>query len=82
MKAKYVNINAGYKIQREMIQEMLEFGQSYEVESVEVSQSYTDIHLVGFDRSFNSVFFKFDDREEYIRLCKESFSERYTIYDN
>lgn len=47
---------------------MLTIGGEYQVESVDMGQSYTNVWLVGINRGFNSVLFDFYDNGKEVDL--------------
>lgn len=49
----------------------LEEGQSYEVKSIDMGQSYTWISLNGFREPFNSVCFKFFENGKPLNIYKD-----------
>ena len=67
--AKYVYENYGYKSDQENCKEYLELNEMYEVQSVDIGTSNTDIELVGYPCIFNSVnfiFFKKNEDGDYV----------------
>lgn len=57
--AKFTHPDWGYPSQRPFAKSLLEVDKEYEVEYIDMGQSYTSIYLVGFKEPFNSVFFDF-----------------------
>ena len=55
----------------------LELNNEYEVESVEMYRSYTDIKLKNIDRKFNSVIFEFYENCNEIDIYNDP---RYNLY--
>lgn len=61
--ARYIYPNSGYPQDRQEVSELLEVGNRYLVESVDMGQSYTTIFLDGFKRGFNSIYFEFEEED-------------------
>ena len=53
------------------IEHDLEVGKIYEVEDIQMGQSYTDIFLKGKDKSYNSVLFKFYENDKEIDIYRD-----------
>lgn len=67
--AKYVYEDYGDKIDQQNCREHLTLGEMYEVDVVNMGGSYTDIELIGYPCTFNSVnfiFFKKTEDGDYI----------------
>ena len=67
--AKYVYENYGYECDQENCKEYLELNEIYEVQSVDIGRSSTNIELVGYPCIFNSVnfiFFKKNEDGDYV----------------
>lgn len=60
--AKVEHPNAGYNCDKENVNK-LDTLKLYEVEYVEMGQSYTSIYLLNIDCAFNSVNFEFYDED-------------------
>ena len=66
-------IDNGYDSdQKQLSKYNIKVGDRFEVEEINMGQSSTSIYLEGFEESFNSVHFRFEDED----------GNRINIYDN
>lgn len=49
----------------------LEYGKTYEVEDVDMGQSYTSIYIVGKPYPYNSIFFEFYENGELLDIYED-----------
>lgn len=78
--AKFTHPTAGYTPEAEKLDSPLVLNQLYEVETVNMGQSYTSIYLKDFpNRHFNSVSFDFYHDDKQIKL--QDFPQYNPYYD-
>lgn len=75
--AKFTHPNWGYPNDGSFAKTFLEVGNEYEVEFIDMGQSYTSIYLVDFKKPFNSVLFDFFEGGKEIDIFK---SPKYNVY--
>lgn len=80
LKLKFTG-KGGYELDNIEANKILTVGETYEVTDVEVSSWNTNIKLVGFDRTFNSVMFEGTDVifEEYNRVTSSLEPDAWTM---
>ena len=77
-------LQAGYDFQKQkMIDLGFKVGDRIEVKNIVVHQSSTDVYLEGYEGSFNSVFFEFEENGEELDIYNDRrFNDYLTMYDD
>ena len=81
--AKFMYPNYGHDYDEEYAKKMgLKVGERYEVENVDMGQSYTSIYLKDIRGNFNSVQFEFEEDEKPIDIYDDPRYNPYLRYFN
>ena len=77
-------LQAGYDLQKKRMEDLgFKVGDRIEVRDILVHSSSTDIYLEGYEGSFNSVFFEFEENDkEFEPLADRRFNSYLSMYDD